>query len=165
MREKGYLQNSLAVITSDHGEILGELDNSVYGHFGYLSQGCLRVPFLIYEDNPANYANLEYATHIDIAPTIVDRLGLRVPSGWQGKSLLLPASGRYTFHQTSSYPPTFAVIHKTEHSTFKYLRHFDLREELFDLVTDPEEKHDLMPSADREMIDDMRRKLAESLSD
>jgi len=42
---KKYLSNSLIVVTSDHGHLLGE--NSLYGHGYYLKDETLRVPFYV----------------------------------------------------------------------------------------------------------------------
>jgi hypothetical protein len=165
LKQKGYLDNSLVVILSDHGEALGPPDHSRYGHVNYLYQACIRIPLLIYDDAEIRYANLKYATQIDVAPTILDRLGLEIPSSWRGQSLLDAASSRYSFHQTRTYPPGYAVIYKTDQAIYKYLQHPALGEEFYELLSDPSEKHNLINSIDTAIIEHMRGKLAEGLSD
>jgi hypothetical protein len=165
LKQKGYLDTSLVVILADHGEALGQRDRSLYGHVNDLYQEYIRIPLLIYDDPEVNYPSLNYATQIDIAPTVLDRLGLDIPSNWQGRSLLAPDVERYTFHQTRTYPPTYAVVYRTDRATYKYLKHPAKEEELYELVSDPGEKHNLMSTADPAIIERMREKLTESLAD
>lgn len=149
---KGYLQNSMVVITADHGQGLGE--HGVSGHVDWLYDPQTAVPLIIIDDSTQVYQNRSLANHIDIAPTIVDRLGLPAPSTWQGRSLLLPDTTRYTFHETGKdqletgrakhmilYSPEAGGRHlyKYIYSTAPW------REELYDIVTDPLELHDIAP--------------------
>jgi arylsulfatase A-like enzyme len=88
-----------------------------------LYQEYIRIPFLIYDDSDTHYPNLEYANQIDVAPTIVDRLGLLVPSSWQGRSLLKPDIKPFHFHQTFIREPTcYAVVYRIEGKIYKYIR-------------------------------------------
>lgn len=163
LKKKGYLDNSIVVILSDHGEALGQRDHARYGHVNYLYQECIRIPLLIHDDAAATYSNLQYATQIDVAPTILDRLGLIIPSSWQGQSLLAPDSTQYSFHRTKTYPQSYAVIYRAGPAIYKYILHPALGEELFELVSDPQEKRNLMDIADSAMIENLRKKMNESL--
>ncbi|MFN2454331.1 MAG: sulfatase [Pyrinomonadaceae bacterium] len=165
LREKGYLENSLVVILADHGEGLGERAVEGYGH-GPLYQERIRIPLLIYDDSKTVYANLKYATQIDIAPTIIERLGLPVPASWQGQSLLSPDSRQYEFHQTKFRNPSYAVLFRTNETVYKYLfEKRNGREELYELNSDPHETHNLMPVADPLLIKGMKAKLEEYLAE
>src|SRR5262249_5062956 len=73
--QKGYLHNSLVMILADHGEGLGERPKYGWGHGHWLYREFIQIPILIYDETPVKYANLKFATQIDVAPTIVDRLG------------------------------------------------------------------------------------------
>ena len=84
--QKGYLENSTVFITSDHGESLGE--NNYLGHGYFLNINEISIPFLIYDDSQYSYRNLKYLTQIDIAPTILHRIGIHPPSVWKGRSIL-----------------------------------------------------------------------------
>jgi len=165
LNAKGYFKDSLIVILADHGEALGEPDHSYYGHVNYLYQECIRIPLLIYDEGTANYANLKYATQVDVAPTVLDRLGLSIPASWQGQSLLRSDSRAYTILQTRIYPPSYAVVYKSDHAVYKYLKHPALGEELYELESDPTEKHNLIGTIDPEIIKNMRSKLEASLSE
>jgi membrane-anchored protein YejM (alkaline phosphatase superfamily) len=164
--KKGYLQNSLVVILADHGEALGERGKSNYGH-GILYQESISIPMLIYDESPTKYANLKFATQIDVAPTIVDRLGLPIPTCWQGASLLNPNIKAVTTHQTYlKGHPCYAVLYRTDAKIYKYMYcSNDKREELYDLTSDPGEQLNLIDIADPALIKRMRDELARSLAD
>lgn len=164
---KGYLQDSLVVIVADHGEGLGDRDPGPdgLGHVHSLRQEFIRIPLLIYDQADAPYANLSFATQVDVAPTIVERLGLQVPPSFEGRSLLQPEPRRYSFMQTSRWSPCYAVVEWQPSSLLKYMRCEDTAGELlFDLQADPMERVDLMASADRAAIDRLRSALARHLA-
>lgn len=161
---KGYLAHSIVVILGDHGEGFGE-----HGHFAhtkYLYQEVLHIPLLIYDDTDTRYANLEFATQSDIAPTILDRLGLSVPAAWQGHSMLSEGPKSFSTHWTDRGRPWHAVVYRVNGLTYKYLyqtRWGSLVEELYELGADPGERRNLMllsvpPGA---VLDVVRRKAAQ----
>lgn len=161
LETKGYLKDSLVIVTSDHGEGLGESDRTGYGHITSLYQEFIRIPLLIYDPTPFHYGNLEFGTQIDIAPTILHRLGLPVPRSWEGTSLVDPPGPRTTFHQTALKTPVYALVHRTADTTWKYIQgRRGLREELYDLTTDPGERTNLMESADPALVDYFRKETA-----
>ena len=162
LERKGYLQDSVVMILSDHGEGLGDRGPANFGHVTSLYQEFIRIPFLIYDDSPAVYRNLRFATQLDAAPTLIDRLGLPVPACWEGTSLMRDTSPPLTFHQTALTAPCFAVI---DHSTDRILKYMSCamgrREELYDLTADPDEHHNLAPTADPAVLEGFRARLRE----
>ena len=46
MRSLGMLDESIIIVTADHGELLGEKDN-IFGHGGYFGEGGMHIPLLI----------------------------------------------------------------------------------------------------------------------
>lgn len=165
LAQKGYLQDALVVILADHGEGLGEHEGA-RGHAfnGALYQEFLRIPLLIYEERQGPYANLEFATQVDVAPTIVSRLGLQVPSSWEGRSLLAPGSREFTYHFMDTYDvPLYALVRSNGGTLYKYLQQSG-REELFELTTDPHERHDLLSSVDQAIVTRLRDRLDEALA-
>lgn len=144
---KGYLDDAMVVISGDHGEGLGE--HGHIGHSRFLYQEDVGIPILIYDRDIGAYRNKTYGTMLDIAPTIVDRLGLPIPEGWQGRSLLLPDAPRLPLHQTRRGKVTcFAAVDHTETETWKYMRCLgqppETRELLYELRSDPGERHSVM---------------------
>ncbi len=154
--QKGYLENSIVVIVGDHGDGLGE--HGHVGHTRYLYQEDIRIPILIIDSNPELYKNSTFATHVDLAPTILERMGLKVPETWKGKSLLNPPVARMTIHQTRrGNTPCFAVVEFAENSLTKFIRcgvDNEAGGEFYDLLADPGEANSLPESGN---IDAVRR--------
>ena len=141
---KGYLRNSIVVILADHGEALGDRAAGMYGHINWLYQETIRIPMLIYDDSVTEYRGLAFGTQVDVAPTVADRLGLPIPQGWEGVSLLKDAVPRQTVHQTRLAQPCFAIIDYAPGQMRKYMQcSGGTREELYDLTRDADEHHDL----------------------
>jgi len=85
-RLRSHLDNTIVIITADHGEEFGE-----HGSFGHQTvyDGTLRVPLIIAgPDIKGGTVVKQQIGLIDLAPTIVDLAALRSPRGFQGKSLL-----------------------------------------------------------------------------
>jgi len=138
---KGYLQDALVVVTADHGEALGERH---WGHGRYLYTQDIRIPLLIQDDPSVRYPRLDVAAQIDIAPTILDRLGLPVPTSWRGESLLDPAPRRDSFHEAFFNPVRHAVVHRSDAGVYTYLTSTaGSDEELYDVTRDPAQTRDL----------------------
>jgi arylsulfatase A-like enzyme/Flp pilus assembly protein TadD len=80
--------NTLIIITSDHGEGLGEHGENTHGYFAYNST--LHIPLILY--NPIIFKKHlkinTFVSHIDIFPTICDILNIPKPKHLQGKSLI-----------------------------------------------------------------------------
>ncbi len=105
LEAKGYLDDAIVVITSDHGEALGERGEHHYGHGIDLYQELIRIPILFGEFGAGKSAAhggapakadsgsrdlgaADYAVQADIAPTVLDRIGAPIPTSWDGISLV-----------------------------------------------------------------------------
>jgi hypothetical protein len=144
---KHYLDDAIVVVTGDHGEGLGERH---WAHGWHLYNEDIRIPLLFYDaPTPATkaYPDLTFGTQVDIAPTILGRLGLPIPASWEGQSLLAPTVERFTYHQTYFLPNRFAVIYRDGGKLFKFVATPQYgKEELYDLRKDGHEVHDLVLS-------------------
>jgi len=154
LEQKGYLKDSIVLILADHGQGLGE--HGRYGHARYLFQEQIGIPLLIYDQSNVSYANLDFATQVDVAPTVLDRLGLPVPASWEGKSLLRPSGEQYSYHQTMENSASRAVLFKTHGAIYKLMSAPDKTEELYELVSDPAEVNNLIRIADPSLIQKMK---------
>ena len=142
LRMKGYLDDAIVVVTGDHGEGLGERH---WAHGWHLYNEDIRIPMLLYDVPAAAYPDLTFAAQVDIAPTILDRLGLPIPESWEGQSLLAPSRTRFTYHQTYFVPNRFAVLYRNEHTLFKFIATPQYgTEELYDLAADRAESENLV---------------------
>ncbi|RDD60958.1 alkaline phosphatase family protein [Ferruginivarius sediminum] len=90
LENTGQLDETLIVITSDHGELLG--DRWLFGKEGYFDPA-FRVPLIV--RNPQREAReakgvtvKRFTEAVDIMPTLLDWIGLDVPAECDGRSLL-----------------------------------------------------------------------------
>jgi len=147
---KGYLENSIIVVVGDHGEELGE--RGIFGHGKSLNHNTIGIPILFIDSEPEVYKENNYATLIDVAPTIVSRLGLPIPYQWQGKNLMKNHSERITFHEQvpSGYlNPILSVIHKQDSVIFKYILNANNRnEQFYNISTDINQTNNLIDDID-----------------
>jgi glucan phosphoethanolaminetransferase (alkaline phosphatase superfamily) len=131
---KRYLDDAIVVVTGDHGEGLGERH---WAHGWHLYNEDIRIPMLFYDAPAESYPDLTFAAQVDIAPTILDRLGLPIPESWEGQSLLAPSRTRFTYHQTYFVPNRFGVLYRHDDALFKFIATPQYgTEELYDLTAD-----------------------------
>jgi len=98
LKELGILENTLVVVVSDHGEEFWEHGWTSHGHSLY--QELTHGVFLMW--NP-KLISMPRRTHepvqlIDVAPTVLDLLGLKIPDVVEGQSLAPLANGQ-PFHR------------------------------------------------------------------
>jgi arylsulfatase A-like enzyme len=84
----GITDRTLVVLTADHGEEL--LDhNGYYGHSASIYDSVLRAPLVVRLPDavPAGRWRSEIVEALDLAPTILEFAGVRVPAEFEGVSL------------------------------------------------------------------------------
>lgn len=153
-KKVGLNKDSLWIITSDHGEGLG---NHYFGRHGdaiYNEQ--IKVPFILHLDSLKSKSKKISAKidHVDILPTVLDLLSLNksIPENAQGvslKSCLFVSScmdKKYIFSRTPEFDKytaksTLEKGDKYSCSTLKYKYIYETmgNEYLFDLKLDPHE--------------------------
>jgi arylsulfatase A-like enzyme len=90
LKSRGQYEDTLIVVTSDHGELLG--DHGCWGKMSYLD-AAFRVPLMIRAPG-ARPARVDLPTEsVDVMPTILDWLGLDCPDTVDGRSLMPLAGG------------------------------------------------------------------------
>lgn len=111
LKSSGLLDNTLVVVTSDHGEMLGDNDGFI-GHGWRIKPELTNVPLIIMDPDRKGYRrNPVASSQVDLLPTIVDLLGLPLPTGqlYQGVSLYrTEAAGPRSIYLNSSLE--FAVL-------------------------------------------------------
>jgi arylsulfatase A-like enzyme len=144
LREKNLLPETLLVLAGDHGEAFGEKVES--GHGIFLYDGTLRVPMIFSAEGhlPRGLVLKPRVRLIDIAPSILDLLGLPAPAEIQGTSLLPHISGRQKAN-LGSYVETYFPRENYGWSELVGLIEGDWKlikapkPELYNLKTDPRE--------------------------
>ena len=96
----GLLQHSLIIVTADHGESLGE-HHYYFTHPDFLYDGLLHVPLIVRFPGPCSPAKpIKYpVTHVDILPTILERVSIKTAQPLRGVNLLKPKA-REIFAET-----------------------------------------------------------------
>lgn len=87
LESRGFLENTIVVFTSDHGESMGEHDY-FYAHGETLYQGTVLVPAFFHHPKklePRRVPGL--ASNADLLPTLLDLLAIEPPPGLDGVSL------------------------------------------------------------------------------
>ena len=160
--KKGILDNTLIVVTADHGEELGE--HKLVGHGRSLYRDELHVPLLIVKPGrvPLGKVVAEPVSLRDLPSTIADILGLATHSPFPGRSLeaLWEDSGSSSKPEISVVRSEASIRKKTARNASRppalrgpmvsvvaegmsYIRNSDDSEELYRLDRDPEQLADL----------------------
>ena len=160
--------DTLLVVTSDHGESLGDHGENAHSYFIYDST--LKVPLMIrWSGKLESGRKIPFQTRIvDLFPTILDLVGIQVPQKIAGVSLkpwLL--SNKTDDPQLHSYCETFTPwlhfgwsrLQGLRSSKWKYIE--APRSELYDLQRDPGELRNLY-SKDATPVRDLRKWLRDS---
>jgi hypothetical protein len=86
LSEHGWLDDTLVVFFSDHGEALGE--KSYWGHHVYLNSWMIDVPLVLWHAQLSHAEPRVGVSLADVGPTVLHFLGLPVPSDIAAQSLL-----------------------------------------------------------------------------
>ncbi len=153
LEEAGELGNTLVVYLGDNGFLFGE--------HGLIDKRCayeesMRIPLLARwpEGMPHGAKVSEMVANIDVAPTLLDAAGIPAPANVDGRSFLALARGEktgwrdallYEYYWERNYPQT-PTTHALREERYKYIRYHGIwdTDELYDLETDPHERHNLI---------------------
>jgi arylsulfatase A-like enzyme/tetratricopeptide (TPR) repeat protein len=149
LRERGSYRDSLVVITSDHGEGLGEHGEETHGMFLY--ESTLRVPLMIkYPGNLHARSRASFpAQLVDIFPTILSIVGIHDRAAVQGRVLRAgSAAGERRPDIAETMLPYlgygWSPLRSYSDGTAKFID--APRPELYDLRRDPNETTNVAPS-------------------
>ena len=156
LEQKGLMDNTVVVVTADHGELLGE--HGSYGHGSNLYRQVVNVPLLIAGPRSITAGRVvpEPVSLRDLPATVADLCGLGGASPFPGHSLsrfwkATPGAAgsedefllTETANELSRAPAHTTRARALASRGMVYIREKDGREELYDLVADPAESHDL----------------------
>ncbi len=93
LEERGLFDQSVIVLTADHGEGLGDHGESYHGFFVY--DTTVHVPLIVRLPRGVEAGRVvgEAVSHVDIAPTLIELLDLDGADAAQGRSLLPDMQG------------------------------------------------------------------------
>ncbi|HEV8441086.1 MAG TPA: sulfatase [Methylomirabilota bacterium] len=167
LRDQGLLDNTLLVITSDHGENLGE--HGLMDHVYCVYDTLLHVPLIIAgpSDFPRGHRVTEVTQTPDLFPTMLTLAGIRDEDVWSQvqSQPLFPAEvrghddrlgiaeylepqppmgalrRRYPEADVSRFDRTLRTVRA---GRYKYIWASDGKDELYDLAADPGEERNLV---------------------
>ncbi|MCF7669293.1 MAG: sulfatase [Verrucomicrobia bacterium] len=175
LKENGLFDSTLVVYMGDNGFMFGE-HGLIDKRAAY--ETSIRVPMLAQcpELLPAGSTVEEVVANIDIAPTVLEAAGLKPPAFMDGISFFKIAQAKdvpwrdyllYEYYWERNFPQT-PTVHALRGDRFKYMRYHGLwdTDELYDIINDPNEMHNLIRNADYEEIArKMNRRLFEILEE
>jgi arylsulfatase A-like enzyme len=140
LKKNGLYDNSLIVITADHGEAFNE-----HGHFGHnttVYDDMIKVPMIVRMPGVKPGVVEQHVNLIDFFPTFAELFNLKVENAnFEGRSiapLMMGGEmkpGDYYYSRAAGNNLIFGM----RGERYKYI-FFDYRELLYDLVSDPGEK-------------------------
>lgn len=157
LRERGLADDTLVVITGDHGEAFADPHDQI-GHSYTVFDEEVRVPLILWNPRlfPEGRRLPGVGGHVDLNPTIADILGADIPDAWQGHSMFVSARPDRTFFVASVDDYLLGI----REDRWKYI--FEAtsgRESLFDLTADPDEQVNLL-AAEPARVTRLRQRLA-----
>lgn len=184
LRERGLLDDSLVVLTSDHGENMAEHRAEFWNHGNSVYDSVARVPLIVRLPGAAGAGRVEdwLLSNVDLMPTLLELLGMSAPPGLAGRSFAAALLGRAVW---TGRGPVFSQATKPHDPQSEggrrwknldkcrgiwdgawKLQHCPLqaRLELFDLSADPGEQSELL-AAGSPSAKQVGRRLAGELAD
>ncbi len=145
LRQYQLADRTLVVVTSDHGEGLGEHQETTHSYFVY--DTTMRVPLIFWAPRliPEPRRVRDLVRLIDVAPTILDLVGLPPPAEIQGVSLRPLVEGREASLGLIAYGETLVPTITFDASPLRFVRTGDWKyihkvaPELYDVGADPGE--------------------------
>jgi arylsulfatase A-like enzyme len=176
LERRGVLDDTLLIVTADHGEQFGEHGN--FGHGFSVYQAEVHVPLLVHFPRkvPPGHVVREAVSLRDLPSTVLELAGLEARSPFPGKSLAAfwnegkPACSRepsVPFSELAAPIESAGCSHTSPEFSgsvqsviggrHAFIRHSGGAEELYDLDADPDEQSNVIDSANVELVEHVRQ--------
>lgn len=163
----GVLDRTLVVVAGDHGESLGQHGELTHGTFAY--NATLSVPLIFWAKQLPPGSLPDRVRHVDVAPTVLDLLGLPPAADSDGQTLRTFLHGAESYEPPSTYfealnpnlTRDWAPLRGVVEGDYKFI---DLPiVEIYDLANDPGEERNIAQGRAR-LASDMRTVLEQITS-
>jgi arylsulfatase A-like enzyme len=184
LKSRGFLDHSIVVITSDHGEAF--LEHGSTSHGNTLYNELIHVPLLLLISGQSARVDIRQAVSlVDLGPTLLDLIGISAPSSFEGGSLA-PVMGRarppgflekLTGSRQKAVPPVYSELLQAPEKkppvlgaplrsvivgTRKLILHQDGTAEAYDLAADPGETNgEALTAGDRSALQETITRLGQ----
>lgn len=159
-------EETLVVVTADHGEILDE-QLGFYDHHG-LYEGNVHVPLILFRPGalPAGKRVPGFVQNVDFLPTFFEMTGIPDTENTEGRSLIPCIRGERNGNYDEVYlsEATWEVKRGVRNANWKFIQSFEPdphgrpMQELFDLKADPTEQNNLAEKRPH-MVRKLKRRL------
>ncbi len=170
LKELDIKDKTLVVITSDHGEAFGE-----YGFWDHWSsyRNISQLPLVFVGPGIDNTELSNHTQNVDVYPTILELVGLEIPEGLCGKTMVPLLRGNQdsfrkeivvnsdsTVVQRMYVKDDYALVHSLTHLVWDHIKEY----ELFNLSKDPDQLEDIS-SKEKNRTSEMRLALGNWLAE
>ncbi len=163
------LRNTIVVITSEHGELLGEAD--LLGHSTILLEPETHIPLIMHIPGIQRAQFSDLVQTIDIYPTVLDLLGIPLPHTAPGTSLKNLVTGApnykknaYVISQWTSNENNRSILTDRWHLIeAQPTKQSVLESKLYNIIQDPKEQ-DNVAKLYPDVVDSLRKTLNETLT-
>ncbi len=152
LKNNNQFNNTLIIVISDHGEELYDHE-FFHGHYLSLYESVLHVPLIFHfpKKLPGGIRISQLVESIDILPTVMAICGMPLKTNFSGHDLSFAMEGQTTLSQRfgfSQREPYIGmpggVAYAVRDNEWKYIYFYRMQHKLFNLITDPEEKNNLI---------------------
>jgi len=172
LKRRGLYEGSMIMITSDHGELLGE--HQEIGHGTWLYEELLRVPLLVKYPGGRFRGEVRDAPvqTVDLFAEILARAGLESPEGIQGQAFdrmthPIVAESKRVPYLAAQWPGRYGAdalcLYSRKAPGFKLIVYADGRTELYDLRADPGETRPVVDPAVLATVEEEVREYKEAI--
>jgi len=164
LKKHGVLQNSVVIITTDHGDEFD--DHGALSHDGKMYSELIDAPLLIYDESlEQSRTSDKLVSGIDISPTILGLFGLEPEAKFQGHCLLplenYPAKGCFgeaIGKLSHRIKETDKPVYFYRRDDVKIIYHQEADSwQMYDLQKDPKEQNNIMNELS--LAEEMKNKL------
>ena len=155
LEERGLLETTALVLTSDHGENMGE--HGLYFHHGGLYRETVHVPLIFWAKGLQSSRVDGLVSTVDIVPTLLDLRGVKADVPMRGESLCALVKGKRNAREFVFYEHMEAqlvgvrndegslIVHQKGSHQFPAYPFVPGHKEFYDVANDPAESLALTP--------------------
>lgn len=162
LKDKNYLDDAIVILTSDHGDSLGE--RGLFAHSTSVHNAVLHIPLLMsgVAENARPEAMQPFVSQIDIGPTVLHELGMQIPATWAGTAIspMMEAGRNKDLIYFKQFEFAGVFDGREPGKLWKYwLNNYSKEEFVYRLDLDPAESNNVVWQAPPELLQEWRKRV------